>query len=64
MYIDDTVISRVEKLKEEYKQAWGTDVDLSLILNQKGITQEIIEKVLLIVIETGESPLSAYKKCK
>lgn len=41
MYMDDTVISRVEKLKEDYKQVWGTDVDLSLVLNQKGITQEM-----------------------
>lgn len=58
--IDVEISKKIKELSLLYKQRWGKDPDYTVV--PKGITQEVLLKVLERIVDTGESILVGWNK--
>lgn len=58
--IDVEISKKIKELSLLYKQRWGKEPDYTIV--PKGITQEILLKVLERIVDTGESVLVGWNK--
>lgn len=58
--IDVEIFQKIQELSLLYKQRWGKEPDYTII--PKGITQEVLLKVIERIVDTGESILVGWNK--
>ena len=58
--IDVEISKKIKELGLLHKQRWGKEPDYTIV--PKGITQEILLKVLERIVDTGESVLVGWNK--
>lgn len=58
--IDVEISKKIKELGLLHKQRWGKEPDYTIV--PKGITQEILLKVLEKIVDTGESELVGWNK--
>ncbi len=58
--IDVEISKKIKELGLLHKQRWGKEPDYTIV--PKGITQEILLKVLERIVDTGESELVGWNK--
>ncbi|MGN0700811.1 MAG: hypothetical protein ACI4J8_07420 [Oscillospiraceae bacterium] len=58
--IDVEISKKIKELSLLYKQRWGKEPDYTIV--PKGITQEVLLKVLERIVDTGESILVGWNK--
>ena len=60
MFIDDSAVETVNELCKKYQEAYGTEIDFTII--PKGITQEKLEKCIRLMIDDNISLVVAYDR--